>query len=57
MREYVRRQQSTIAEFVMVWPVYKLCTGVKRMEVSSRYYGGETNNTALHRRSGRLVEI
>ena len=32
MREYARRRQATIVEYIMGWPIYNLCIGVERTE-------------------------
>ena len=37
IREYMRRRQTTIAEYVTGRNIYTLCTGVKKMEESSRF--------------------
>ena len=37
MKEYIRRQQSTIANYITNHPIYELCTGAERMPVSSRF--------------------
>ena len=37
MREYVRRRQAKIAEYIAGRPMYKQCTGVDRIKVSSRF--------------------
>ena len=37
IREYVRRRQEKIAEYVAGRPIYELCTGADRMEGSSRF--------------------
>ena len=37
IREYVRRRQVTIAEYVEGRPIYEICTGKDRMEGSSMF--------------------
>ena len=37
IREYARRRQTTIVEYVAGRPIYKLCTGTEMMEGSSRF--------------------
>ena len=37
MREYLRRQQAKIAEYVAGRPIYELCTREERMYGSSRF--------------------
>ena len=36
MREYVRRRQAKIAEYIATRPLFELCTGAERMLGSSR---------------------
>ena len=35
MREYLRRWQATIVDYILYQPIYKICIGVESMEVSS----------------------
>ena len=37
MREYVRRRQAKIAEYIAGRTMYKQCTGAERIKVSSRF--------------------
>ena len=37
MKEYIRRRQATIAEYIANRPIYELCTGSERMPGSSRF--------------------
>ena len=37
MKEYIRRQQATIAEYIANHPMYELCTGEERIMGSSRF--------------------
>ena len=36
MRDYIQRQQATIAEYISDRTIYELCTGEERMEGFSR---------------------
>ena len=36
MKEYIRRRQYTIKEYIPNHPIYKLCTGAERMSGLSR---------------------
>ena len=37
MKEYIQRQQATIAEYIANKPIYELCTGVGRIQGSRRF--------------------
>ena len=35
--EYARRKKEKIAEYISGRPIYKICAGAERMEVSNRF--------------------
>ena len=37
IREYMRRQQAIIMEYIGGRPIYEFCTGAEHMEGSSRF--------------------
>ena len=37
MKEYIRKSQDTVAEYITNHPIYELFTEAKRMPVSSRF--------------------
>ena len=37
IKEYIRRRQATIAEYITNRPIYELCMGAERMPGSNRF--------------------
>ena len=53
IREYVRRRQAQITEYVVGRPIYKFLQAQSGFRVPVGSYGGGDKNTATNRQIGR----